>query len=143
MVLQRLYGIKGIVSFINPPKSSFLFIFIQIHYFGRKIQDARSALAVVGGKVCSPKYNSRFFLFWVVLVSELYSNLVQRRHRNNAAKGAFVIENLYVNQRLRIPFIPADIRMIKFIDQPDSLSRANSTNSCRFCQSMGTAANHV
>lgn len=24
----------------------------KIHYFGRKIQDARSALAVVGGKVC-------------------------------------------------------------------------------------------
>lgn len=29
----------------------------KIHYFGRKIQDARSALAVVGGKVIA------FFLF--------------------------------------------------------------------------------
>ncbi|KAF7639570.1 Ion_trans_2 domain-containing protein [Meloidogyne graminicola] len=55
----------------------------KIHYFGRKIQDARSALAVVGGKV--------------VLVSELYSNLLQKRNQklnNNIGESAFIIEGL-------------------------------------------------
>ncbi|KAI6176718.1 TWiK family of potassium channels protein 7 [Aphelenchoides bicaudatus] len=103
----------------------------KIHYFGRKIQDARSALAVVGGKV--------------VLVSELYANLMQKRARNSA-RDAFVIENLYVSKHV-IPFIPSDIRWIKFIDQADQMSRSNSTSSlelhssCRFCHSRFSVSN--
>ncbi|KJH44182.1 Ion channel [Dictyocaulus viviparus] len=69
----------------------------KIHYFGRKIQDARSALAVVGGKV--------------VLVSELYANLMQKRARN-ISKEAFIIENLYISKHI-IPYIPSDIRLIR------------------------------
>ncbi|CAD5215940.1 unnamed protein product [Bursaphelenchus okinawaensis] len=98
----------------------------KIHYFGRKIQDARSALAVVGGKV--------------VLVSELYANLMQKRTRNSA-RDAFIIENLYVSKHI-IPFIPSDIRWIRYIDQnempPRSLSNSISSlelQSCRFCHS--------
>nr|CAD2135927.1 unnamed protein product [Meloidogyne enterolobii] len=96
----------------------------KIHYFGRKIQDARSALAVVGGKV--------------VLVSELYSSLLQKRNQkgggNVSCNGetAFIIENLYIDPSRRhiIPFIPADIRLIRFIDQPpNSLSRTSSQAS--------------
>lgn len=96
----------------------------KIHYFGRKIQDARSALAVVGGKV--------------VLVSELYANLMQKRAKNNA-RNAFIIDNLYVSKHV-IPFIPSDIRWIRYIDQTDqtSLTASNSSldlHSCRFCHS--------
>ncbi|KAL3086118.1 hypothetical protein niasHS_009688 [Heterodera schachtii] len=110
----------------------------KIHYFGRKIQDARSALAVVGGKV--------------VLVSELYTNLVQKRQRNNTLRDAFIIENLYVSKRHIIPFIPSDIRLIKYIDQMEPpLTRSNSllasdhphSNSCRFCHSHFGIANHI
>uniref|UniRef100_A0A914GXN9 Potassium channel domain-containing protein n=1 Tax=Globodera rostochiensis TaxID=31243 RepID=A0A914GXN9_GLORO len=107
----------------------------KIHYFGRKIQDARSALAVVGGKV--------------VLVSELYTNLVQKRQRNNTLRDAFIIENLYVSKRHIIPFIPSDIRLIKYIDQIEPVTRNNSLsdphlvpNSCRFCHSHFGMANH-
>ncbi|CAJ0580833.1 unnamed protein product, partial [Mesorhabditis spiculigera] len=94
----------------------------KIHYFGRKIQDARSALAVVGGKV--------------VLVSELYANLMQKRARQNA-REAYIIENMYISKHI-IPFIPTDIRWIRYIDQLPS-SRSPSTgslselHSCRFC----------
>uniref|UniRef100_A0AC34F0V6 Potassium channel domain-containing protein n=1 Tax=Panagrolaimus sp. ES5 TaxID=591445 RepID=A0AC34F0V6_9BILA len=95
----------------------------KIHYFGRKIQDARSALAVVGGKV--------------VLVSELYANLMQKRARNGA-RDAFIIENLYVSKHI-IPFIPSDIRWIRYIDQNDQASMSSSSSlelhSCRFCHS--------
>uniref|UniRef100_A0A7I5E8E8 TWiK family of potassium channels protein 7 n=2 Tax=Haemonchus contortus TaxID=6289 RepID=A0A7I5E8E8_HAECO len=96
----------------------------KIHYFGRKIQDARSALAVVGGKV--------------VLVSELYANLMQKRARN-LSKEAFIIENLYISKHI-IPYIPSDIRLIRYIDQhPEgSLSTSSSSldlQSCRFCHS--------
>nr|CAD2190771.1 unnamed protein product [Meloidogyne enterolobii] len=96
----------------------------KIHYFGRKIQDARSALAVVGGKV--------------VLVSELYSSLLQKRNQKGGGnvsctgETAFIIENLYIDPSRRhiIPFIPADIRLIRFIDQPpNSLSRTSSQAS--------------
>ncbi|CAJ0942331.1 unnamed protein product, partial [Mesorhabditis belari] len=96
----------------------------KIHYFGRKIQDARSALAVVGGKV--------------VLVSELYANLMQKRARQNA-REAYIIENMYISKHI-IPFIPTDIRWIRYIDQPPG-SRSPSTgsiselHSCRFCHS--------
>ncbi|KAE9417073.1 hypothetical protein Angca_006441, partial [Angiostrongylus cantonensis] len=96
----------------------------KIHYFGRKIQDARSALAVVGGKV--------------VLVSELYANLMQKRARN-ISKEAFIIENLYISKHI-IPYIPSDIRLIRYIDQhaDGSLSTSSSSldlQSCRFCHS--------
>ncbi|KAK6050560.1 Ion channel, partial [Cooperia oncophora] len=96
----------------------------KIHYFGRKIQDARSALAVVGGKV--------------VLVSELYANLMQKRARN-LSKEAFIIENLYISKHI-IPYIPSDIRLIRYIDQQaeGSLSTSSSSldlHSCRFCHS--------
>ncbi|WKX99673.1 hypothetical protein Q1695_014500 [Nippostrongylus brasiliensis] len=96
----------------------------KIHYFGRKIQDARSALAVVGGKV--------------VLVSELYANLMQKRARN-LSKEAFIIENLYISKHI-IPYIPSDIRLIRYIDQhaEGSLSTSSSSldlHSCRFCHS--------
>ncbi|CAI4230671.1 unnamed protein product [Auanema sp. JU1783] len=103
----------------------------KIHYFGRKIQDARSALAVVGGKV--------------VLVSELYANLMQKRARN-LSKEAFIIENLYISKHI-IPFIPSDIRLIRYIDQnPDgTLSTSSSSidlQSCRFCHSRFSLSNH-
>ncbi|GMR43990.1 hypothetical protein PMAYCL1PPCAC_14185, partial [Pristionchus mayeri] len=100
----------------------------KIHYFGRKIQDARSALAVVGGKV--------------VLVSELYANLMQKRAKASS-KEAFIIDNLYISKHI-IPFIPSDIRWIKYIDQPAETlggpSRSTSISSldmhsCRFCHS--------
>ncbi|EJD74791.1 uncoordinated protein 58 [Loa loa] len=95
----------------------------KIHYFGRKIQDARSALAVVGGKV--------------VLVSELYANLMQRRAKNYD-RDAFIINNFHISKHV-IPFIPADIRWIRYIDQnAESLSSSTSTldlHSCRFCHS--------
>ncbi|TKR77316.1 hypothetical protein L596_018313 [Steinernema carpocapsae] len=96
----------------------------KIHYFGRKIQDARSALAVVGGKV--------------VLVSELYANLMQKRAKAGS-REAFIIENLYISKHI-IPFIPSDIRWIRYIDQNEhaSLSTSSSSlelHSCRFCHS--------
>uniref|UniRef100_A0A1I7UR98 Ion_trans_2 domain-containing protein n=1 Tax=Caenorhabditis tropicalis TaxID=1561998 RepID=A0A1I7UR98_9PELO len=97
----------------------------KIHYFGRKIQDARSALAVVGGKV--------------VLVSELYANLMQKRARN-MSREAFIVENLYVSKHI-IPFIPTDIRCIRYIDQTadaatiSTSSSAMDIQSCRFCHS--------
>ncbi|VDN91867.1 unnamed protein product [Brugia pahangi] len=95
----------------------------KIHYFGRKIQDARSALAVVGGKV--------------VLVSELYANLMQKRTKNYD-RDAFIIDNFHISKHV-IPFIPADIRWIRYIDQnAESLSSSTSTldlHSCRFCHS--------
>uniref|UniRef100_A0A915PIC5 Potassium channel domain-containing protein n=1 Tax=Setaria digitata TaxID=48799 RepID=A0A915PIC5_9BILA len=95
----------------------------KIHYFGRKIQDARSALAVVGGKV--------------VLVSELYANLMQRKAKN-FDRDAFIIDNFHISKHV-IPFIPADIRWIRYIDQnAESLSSSTLTldlHSCRFCHS--------
>uniref|UniRef100_A0A915NV87 GOLD domain-containing protein n=1 Tax=Meloidogyne floridensis TaxID=298350 RepID=A0A915NV87_9BILA len=109
---------------IQDARSALAVVGGKIHYFGRKIQDARSALAVVGGKV--------------VLVSELYSSLLQKRNQkgggNVSCNGetAFIIENLYIDPSRRhiIPFIPADIRLIRFIDQPpNSLSRTSSQAS--------------
>ncbi|MFH4978858.1 hypothetical protein AB6A40_005567 [Gnathostoma spinigerum] len=95
----------------------------KIHYFGRKIQDARTALAVVGGKV--------------VLVSELYANLMQKKAKINT-RDAFIIENLYISKHI-IPFIPTDIRWIRYIDQNvDSVSTSSTSlelYSCRFCHS--------
>lgn len=75
----------------------------------------------------------------MVLVSELYANLMQRRAKNNA-RDAFVIENLFVAKHV-IPFIPSSIRLIPYIDQTDHGSRCNSAtnlellSSCRFCHS--------
>uniref|UniRef100_A0A8R1Y112 Potassium channel domain-containing protein n=1 Tax=Onchocerca volvulus TaxID=6282 RepID=A0A8R1Y112_ONCVO len=97
----------------------------KIHYFGRKIQDARSALAVVGGKV--------------VLVSELYANLMQKRAKS-CDQNTFIIDNFHISKHV-IPFIPADIRWIRYIDQnAESLSSSSLTStldlhSCRFCHS--------
>uniref|UniRef100_A0AC34QH24 Potassium channel domain-containing protein n=1 Tax=Panagrolaimus sp. JU765 TaxID=591449 RepID=A0AC34QH24_9BILA len=104
----------------------------KIHYFGRKIQDARSALAVVGGKV--------------VLVSELYANLMQKRARNGD-RDAFIIENLYVSKHI-IPFIPSDIKWIRYIDQNDQGSMSTSSSSlelhsCRFCHSRFSISHHA
>lgn len=84
----------------------------------------------------------------MVLVSELYANLMQRRARSSA-REAFIIENLYVSKHI-IPFIPSDIRLIKYIDQQpfdyphyihhgsltnNSINSQNLENSCRFCHS--------
>ncbi|VDK64374.1 unnamed protein product [Anisakis simplex] len=103
----------------------------KIHYFGRKIQDARSALAVVGGKV--------------VLVSELYANLMQKRARETS-RDAFIIENLYISKHI-IPFIPSDIRWIRYIDQnAESISSSSSSlelHSCRFCHSRFSISRHA
>uniref|UniRef100_A0A0N5CCC6 TWiK family of potassium channels protein 7 n=1 Tax=Strongyloides papillosus TaxID=174720 RepID=A0A0N5CCC6_STREA len=104
----------------------------KIHYFGRKIQDAKSALAIVGGKV--------------VMVSEFYASLMQKRAKQSSK--AYIIENLYIAKHV-IPYIPSDIRWIRYIDQVElnshrelgrTLSAANSissfdAHSCRFCQS--------
>ncbi|PAV85039.1 hypothetical protein WR25_04481 [Diploscapter pachys] len=103
----------------------------KVPYFGRKIQDARSALAVVGGKV--------------VLVSELYANLMQKRARN-ISKEAFIIENLYISKHI-IPFIPSDIRLIRYIDQKDDGTMSTSSSSidlhsCRFCHSRFSISQH-
>ncbi|VDN07569.1 unnamed protein product [Thelazia callipaeda] len=102
----------------------------KIHYFGRKIQDARSALAVVGGKV--------------VLVSELYANLMQRRAKNYD-QDALIINNFYISKHV-IPFIPTDIRWIRYIDQnAESLSSSTSSldlHSCRFCHSRFSISRH-
>uniref|UniRef100_A0A0N5ATQ8 Ion_trans_2 domain-containing protein n=1 Tax=Syphacia muris TaxID=451379 RepID=A0A0N5ATQ8_9BILA len=107
----------------------------KIHYFGRKIQNARSALAVVGGKVRLITYLLTYILK-VVLVSELYANLMQKRIKNSA-KEAFIIDNLYISKHV-IPFIPSDIRWIRYIDQAaESYSTTSSPDmhSCRFCHS--------
>uniref|UniRef100_A0A0N4ZNW3 TWiK family of potassium channels protein 7 n=1 Tax=Parastrongyloides trichosuri TaxID=131310 RepID=A0A0N4ZNW3_PARTI len=105
----------------------------KIHYFGRKIQDAKSALAIVGGKV--------------VMVSEFYASLMQKRAKESSK--AYIIENLYIAKHV-IPYIPSDIRWIRYIDQVDpngnreSLVRTGSgansvssfdVHSCRFCHS--------
>lgn len=49
--------------------------------------------------------------FQVVLVSELYSNLIQKRAKYQS-REAFIIENLYITKHI-IPFIPSDIRWIR------------------------------
>lgn len=75
---------------------------------------------------------------------------MQKRARNGA-RDTFVIDNLHVSKHI-IPFIPSDIRFIRFIDQPDrhrhrhhhkstdrlsitTVSSAQDLNSCRFCHS--------
>ncbi|CEF65346.1 Potassium channel subfamily K member 18 [Strongyloides ratti] len=104
----------------------------KIHYFGRKIQDAKSALAIVGGKV--------------VMVSEFYASLMQKRAKESSK--AYIIENLYISKHV-IPYIPSDIRWIRYIDQVEvngnrEIGRTSSTansissfdiHSCRFCHS--------
>lgn len=95
----------------------------KIHYFGRKIQDARSALAVVGGKV--------------VYVSDLF--------RRGDKQNAFIIENLYLSKHL-IPFIPRDIKRIRYIDEgTDSIPSSTSSlelYSCKYCHSRLSIAPH-
>lgn len=91
----------------------------------------------------------------MVLVSELYANLMQRRARTSA-REAFIIENLYVSKHI-IPFIPSDIRLIKYIDQQpvdhyfhnhggslsNSLSSLDPLSSCRFCHSRFSISQHT
>lgn len=100
----------------------------KIHYFGRRIQDAKSAFAIIGGKA--------------VYIGEFYANLLQRRHglaKEDLAllSDAFVIENLYATRHL-LPFVPGDIRRIRYIDEgTDSLPSSSTsldTHSCRYCQ---------
>ncbi|KAI6201175.1 TWiK family of potassium channels protein 7 [Aphelenchoides besseyi] len=117
--------------YLMPRRDQYMYLILLYIVLGLAITtmcidlvDARSALAVVGGKV--------------VLVSELYANLMQKRARNSA-RDAFIIENLYVSKHI-IPFIPSDIRWIRYIDQNDQNSLSNSTSSldlhsCRFCHS--------
>ncbi|OZC11690.1 Ion channel [Onchocerca flexuosa] len=75
----------------------------------------------------------------VVLVSELYANLMQKRAKN-CDQNTFIIDNFHISKHV-IPFIPADIRWIRYIDQnAESLSSSSSTStldlhSCRFCHS--------
>lgn len=100
----------------------------KIHYFGRKIQDARSALAIVGGKV--------------VYVGELYAQLMSKKYgltkdQMELIPDAFIIENLYLTKHL-IPFIPRDIKRIRYIDADSdsycsSTSSIDDTHSCRYC----------
>jgi len=81
----------------------------KIHYFGRKIGNARNALAIVGGKV--------FYMH------ELYAQLMaNRRLQLDGLHGegivgvpdAFIIQNLFGTRHL-IPFIPRDIRCIRLV----------------------------
>lgn len=98
----------------------------KIHYFGRKIQDARSALAIVGGKV--------------VYVSDWYAHHLARRQALRAAElglipDAFIIENLYLTKHL-VPYIPRDIKRIRYIDEgSESITSSSSydTYSCKYC----------
>ncbi|KFD69224.1 hypothetical protein M514_04571 [Trichuris suis] len=86
----------------------------KIHYFGRKIQDARSALAIVGGKV--------------VYVGEWY-NQVMARYRNDRYRNGYIYHNVYITKHM-IPFIPRDIRKIRYIDwSSESLSSVDRTKS--------------
>uniref|UniRef100_A0A5S6QNJ7 Potassium channel domain-containing protein n=1 Tax=Trichuris muris TaxID=70415 RepID=A0A5S6QNJ7_TRIMR len=95
----------------------------KIHYFGRKIQDARSALAIVGGKV--------------VYVGEWY-NQVMAKYRNDRYRNGYVYHNVYITKHM-IPFIPRDIRKIRYIDwSSESLSSIESaydSKSCKYCHS--------
>ncbi|KHJ49524.1 hypothetical protein D918_00651 [Trichuris suis] len=95
----------------------------KIHYFGRKIQDARSALAIVGGKV--------------VYVGEWY-NQVMARYRNDRYRNGYIYHNVYITKHM-IPFIPRDIRKIRYIDwSSESLSSVDSaydSKSCKYCHS--------
>lgn len=83
--------------------------------------------------------NGKLKYFQVVLVSELYANLMQKRARN-MSREAFIVENLYVSKHI-IPFIPTDIRCIRYIDQTadaatiSTSSSAIDMQSCRFCHS--------
>lgn len=75
---------------------------------------------------------------------------MQKRARNRTREN-FIIDNLYVSKHI-IPFIPSDIRFIRFIDQSEkhrhknyyqstdslsmlTVSSAQDLNFCRFCQS--------
>uniref|UniRef100_A0A915LB74 Potassium channel domain-containing protein n=1 Tax=Romanomermis culicivorax TaxID=13658 RepID=A0A915LB74_ROMCU len=104
----------------------------KIHYFGRKIENARNTLAIIGGKV--------------VYVHEFYSQLLSHKrqalerlgYRLSGIPDAFIIENLFMTKHL-IPFIPHDIRRIRYIDEnSDSYASSRSslfnvTYSCKFC----------
>lgn len=71
---------------------------------------------------------------------------MQKRARNGD-RDAFIIENLYVSKHI-IPFIPSDIRWIRYIDQNDqgSISTSSSSlelHSCRFCHSRFSISHHT
>lgn len=103
----------------------------KIHYVGRKIQDARSALAIVGGKV--------------VYIGDLYAQLLAKRYgipkdQIGLMSDAFIIENLYSTKHI-IPFVPRDITRIRYIDEgSDSLSTSTGSYdmSCKYCHSRMT-----
>ncbi|VDP24120.1 unnamed protein product [Soboliphyme baturini] len=97
----------------------------KIHYFGRKIQDARSVLAIVGGKV--------------VYVSEWYTQLISRcRQLCNGARDSLIFGHVYTTNHL-IPFIPRDIRRIRYIDKSTETLSSSGTSfglaTCKYCHS--------
>ncbi|KAL1231606.1 TWiK family of potassium channels protein [Trichinella spiralis] len=97
----------------------------KIHYFGRKIQDARTALAIVGGKV--------------IYVGEWYNQMLAR-YRNGLTgeqlKNGFILHDVYLTKH-QVPFIPKDIRRIRYIDwsseSVSSVDSAYENRSCKYC----------
>ena len=89
-----------------------------------------------------PQKNLQFHISQVVLVSELYANLMQKRAKGGS-RDAFIIENLYISKHI-IPYIPTDIKRIKYIDKDqESISTSTSSmelHSCRFCHSRFTVS---
>uniref|UniRef100_A0A915IGT3 Potassium channel domain-containing protein n=1 Tax=Romanomermis culicivorax TaxID=13658 RepID=A0A915IGT3_ROMCU len=103
----------------------------KIHYFGRKMQNARTALAIVGGKV--------------VYLSDLYAHFLSKRYgiprrQQGYLPDSFLLEHLYASKHL-IPFVPRDIRVIRYIDENSDSWMTDSTASlfdyhsisCRYC----------
>lgn len=99
----------------------------KIHYFGRKIQDARMALAIVGGKA--------------IYLSEFYANLLQKKYGKDhvtVIQDAFILENLPIAHHLGLlPYIPKDIKRIRYIDEgtesiPSSSASIDHT-PCALC----------
>lgn len=102
----------------------------KIHYFGRKIRHAGTALAIVGDKAV------------------YISDFLQKRFESQNARqpiaialkdGGVLIDNIYFPRHMR-PFIPKDIKIIRYIDE-GSESFASSTGSvdtqhCQMCKSM-------
>lgn len=63
---------------------------------------------------------------------------------------AFIIENLYLSKHI-IPFIPRDIKRIRYIDEaggsrnslaPSNASSLDHLHSCKFCHSRVSLALH-
>ncbi|KAI6176719.1 TWiK family of potassium channels protein 7 [Aphelenchoides bicaudatus] len=78
----------------------------KIHYFNRKVQDARYALVNVGGKM--------------IHVSDVlkYANVLQQKYGQKKGHGF-----------MKGPYIPADLEFIRFIDYNSTRSSLNSLTS--------------